>query len=530
MPLSGQSFIGAERASQIGQTFQALNPATGQKLDPPYYSASSSDVDKAANLASEAFPALAAASGKTKAILLRSIANKLDALQQPLAERAHIETALPMPRLLGEVTRTTSQLRLFASLLEEGSWVDARIDTPLPDRKPLPRPSLRSMLRPLGPVVVFGPSNFPLAFSVAGGDTGSALAAGCPVIVKAHAAHPGTSELVADAMQQAIADSGLPEGVFSLLFDAGIELGAALVRHPLVEAVAFTGSLGAGRALMDIAAARPRPIPCFAEMASSNPVFVLPYALRNGPDTLAQGLFNSFTLAAGQMCTKPGIVLVPDQPEAQAFQSRLIELVNKSVPYTLLTAGIAQAYARDTNHRASRATVVAGLPASAADPLCHAQARLFETSLEDYLRQPALAEELFGPDTLIVHCPSPGDYLRVAQALDGHLTATILGNEDDLAAHRDLVAVLQQKAGRLIFNGFPTGVEVAPAMVHGGPYPSTSNSQYTSVGTGAILRFARPVCFQNFPDAELPAELQAANPLGILRLVDSAPTLAALAP
>ena len=524
MPLTGQAFIGAQRAAHAGSTFQALNPSTGQSLDPPYFSASTADVDKAARLAGEAAPTLAAASGISKAALLRDIAARLDALQQPLAERAHLETALPMPRLLGEVTRTTGQLRTFASLIEEGSWVDARIDTPLPDRKPLPRPSLRSMLRPLGPVVVFGPSNFPLAFSVAGGDTASALAAGCPVIVKAHAAHPGTSELVGEVVQQAVAAAGLPEGVFSLLFDSGIEVGAALVRHPLVEAVAFTGSLGAGRALMDMAAARPRPIPCFAEMASTNPVFILPGALRSGPESLAQGLFNSFTLGAGQMCTKPGIVLVPDQPEAPAFQSKLADLVNQSAPFTLLTAGIAHAYARATTHRASQAATVAQAPASAADPACPAHAQLFETSLEAFLREPALSEELFGPDTLLVHCPSPADYLRVAQSLDGHLTASILGSEDDLAAHRDLIAILEQKAGRLIFNAFPTGVEVAPAMVHGGPYPSTSNSQYTSVGTGAIHRFARPVCFQNFPDAAVPQELQSTNPLGILRQVDGIPT------
>ncbi len=523
MPLTGLSFIGAKRGATAGATFQASNPATGEHLDPHYSSASTADVNQAAELAAEAFPALAAASGALKAALLRDIAARLDALQQPLAERAHLETALPMPRLLGEVTRTTSQLRLFASVLEEGSWVDARLDTPLPDRKPLPRPSLRSMLRPLGPVVVFGPSNFPLAFSVAGGDTASALAAGCPVLVKAHAAHPGTSELVAEAMQQAIAASGLPEGVFSLLYDSGIEIGAALVRHPLVEAVAFTGSLGAGRALMDMAAARPRPIPCFAEMASTNPVFILPGALRSGPEALAQNLFNSFTLGAGQMCTKPGIVLVPDQPELPAFQTKLVEIVNQSAPFTLLTAGIAHTYTRATNARAAQATLIAEAPQSPADPACPAHAQVFETSLDAFMNEPALAEELFGPDTVLVHCESAAQYMRVARSLDGHLTAAIFGKEDDLAAHRDLIAILEQKVGRLIFNGFPTGVEVAPAMVHGGPYPSTSNPQYTSVGTGAIHRFVRPICFQNFPDALLPDELQAANPLGILRQIDGVP-------
>ena len=524
MALTGLSFLGAQRGSQTGSAFQALNPATGELLDPHYYSASAAEVDQAAQLAAEASPTLAAASGALKGALLRDIAARLDALQQTLAERAHLETALPMPRLLGEVTRTTTQLRLFASLVEEGSWVDARLDTPLPDRKPLPRPSLRSMLRPIGPVVVFGPSNFPLAFSVAGGDTASALAAGCPVIVKAHAAHPGTSELVAEAMQQAVAASGLPKGVFSLLFDSGIEVGTALVRHSLVQAVAFTGSLGAGRALMDMAAARSCPIPCFAEMASTNPIFLLPGALRGGPEALAQSLFNSFTLGAGQMCTKPGIVLVPEQQEAKRFQSKLIELVKQSTPFTLLTAGISRAYSQAADARASQAARVAQAPATPADPACPAHAQVFETSLEEFMSQPELAEELFGPDTVLVHCPSPADYLRVAKSLEGHLTAAIFGTEEDLAAHRDLIAVLEQKVGRLIFNGFPTGVEVSTAMVHGGPYPSTSNPRYTSVGTGAILRFARPICFQSFPDGVMPEELQAANPLGILRQIDGVPT------
>lgn len=524
MPLTGLSFLGSKRGAPGGTPFQALNPSTGEQLAPIYFSASTTEVGQAAQLAAEAFPAYSATTGKAKATLLRSIADALDALQQPLAERAHLETALPMPRLLGEVSRTTGQLRTFAALAEEGSWVDARLDTPLPDRKPLPRPSLRSMLRPVGPVVVFPPSNFPLAFSVAGGDTASALAAGCPVIVKAHSAHPGTSELVAEVIQQQIAAAGLPEGVFSLIYDAGFEAGAALVRHPLIESVAFTGSLRAGRALMDIAAARPRPIPCFAEMSSGNPVFILPGALAAGAETLAQNLYNSFTLAAGQMCTKPGIVLLPDSPETPAFNAKLTALVEQAAPFTLLTAGIARDYTRLSTHRAAQAEVAAQAPAAQGQPACPANAQLFTTTLEEFLREPALSEEIFGPDTLLVHCQSSEEYLRAARALDGHLTASVFGTEDDLAANRELIAILEQKAGRLIFNGFPTGVEVAPAMVHGGPYPSTSDARYTSVGTGAILRFGRPVCFQNFPDAQLPAELQSANPLGILRQLNGAPT------
>ena len=524
MTLTGQSFIGSQRGALAGAPIQALNPATGELLGPVYYSASRTEVDQAAQLAAQAFPIYAATSGKAKGTFLRRIAEGLDAVQQQLAERAHLETALPMPRLLGEVSRTTGQLRLFASVVEEGSWVEARIDTAVPDRKPLPRPNLRSMLRPLGPVVVIGPSNFPLAFSVAGGDTASALAAGCPVIVKAHPAHLGTSELAAQVVQQAVAAAGLPEGVFSLLFDSGIDVGVALVRHPLVQALAFTGSLRAGRALMDLAAARPRPIPCFTEMASSNPVFILPGALKNGAGSLAQGLFNSVTLGAGQMCTKPGIVLLPQQPETAAFTGKLSDLVTQAQPFTLLTPGTARDYARLSGHRATQATLEAQAPASDAAAASPAKAQLFSTTLAEFLKQPELSEEIFGPDTLLVHCQSPEDYLRAAKALDGHLTATVLGSEDDLAAHRDLIAIIEQKAGRIIFNGFPTGVEVAHAMVHGGPYPATSDSRFTSVGTAAIYRFARPVCFQNFPDAQLPEELRAANPLGILRIVDGVPT------
>jgi NADP-dependent aldehyde dehydrogenase len=528
MPLTGFSFIGQQRGSSGGATIHAINPATGERLDPVYYSASPAEVDHAVQLAAQAFPVYAALSGKRKGTLLRTIADGLDAIQQQLAERAHLETALPMPRLLGEVTRTTGQLRTFAALVEEGSWVEARIDSALPDRRPLARPSLRSMLRPLGPIAVIGPSNFPLAFSVAGGDTASALAAGCPVIVKAHPAHPGTSELAAEVVQNAVAAAGLQEGVFSLLFDAGIEVGVALVRHPLVQAMAFTGSLRAGRALMDLAAARPRPIPCFTEMASCNPVFILPGALKNGADSLAQGLFNSVTLGAGQMCTKPGIVLLPRQPETSAFTGKLSELVAQAQPFTLLTPGIARDYARLSSHRATQATLEVQAPVTETALASPANAQLFSTSLAEFLAQPELSEEIFGPDTLLVHCQSPAEYLRAAHALDGHLTATVLGTEDDLAAHRELIAILEQKAGRLIFNGFPTGVEVAHAMVHGGPYPATSDSRFTSVGTAATLRFARPVCFQNFPDAQLPVELQAANPVGILRLVDGVPSREAL--
>jgi NADP-dependent aldehyde dehydrogenase len=526
MELSGFSFLGGRRGAEGGRRFQAANPATGEAVGPVYHSAAQEELEDAVRAAAEAFASYSRASGKARAAFLRRCADGFDTRKQDLAERAHMETALPMPRLLGEVGRTSGQLRLFAGFVEEGSWVQARIDPELPDRQPLPRPDLRSMLRPLGPVAVFGASNFPLAFSVAGGDTASALAAGCPVVVKAHPAHPGTSEIAAQILTDAGAAEGLHPGVFTMLFDAGTEIGAALVQHERITAVAFTGSLRAGRALMDLAAARPNPIPCFTEMSSGNPVFVLPSALRKGPAALAQSLFGSFTLGAGQFCTKPGIVLVGNAPEGPAFFSELKSLVEKSQPFTLLTAGIAQQYSRATAARSGQIPLAATAqtPESAAG--FAANSKLFTVCLDQLIGQPELADEIFGPDTLLVQCDSTADYVRAARALDGHLTATLLGDEDDLVVHRELVEVLEAKAGRLIVNGFPTGVEVTHAMVHGGPYPATSDPRFTSVGTQAIYRFAKPVCFQNFPQALLPPELRDGNPLGIARLRDGKPDAA----
>ena len=523
MELTGVSFLGNRRGPRDGATFHAFNPHSGHTLPPVYHAASPQEVEAAVALAHEAFASYSQASGKAKAAFLRRAADGFDHHKQEIAERAHLETALPMPRLLGEVGRTSNQLRMFAGVVEEGSWVQARIDPALPDRQPLPRPDLRAMLRALGPVVVFGSSNFPLAFSVGGGDTASALAAGCPVIVKAHSAHPGTSEFAAEIITSAVAAEGLHPGVFSVLYGSGSEVGSALVKHPLVCAMSFTGSLQAGRTLMNLCAARPVPIPCFTEMSSGNPVFVLPGALRKAPNQLAQNLFNSFTLGAGQFCTKPGIVLFPQAPEAQPFVDQLKSLVKESQPFTLLTAGIAREYGRASEARAKQVQVAAAAAVLEPSEAYHAQSQLFSVPVAELIAHPELADEIFGPDTLLVHCDGAQDYIGAAKALDGHLTATVLGDEDDLAANGELIRILEQKAGRLIFNGFPTGVEVTHAMVHGGPYPSTSDSRFTSVGSLAIYRFARPVCFQGFPQAALPLELQDANPLGIRRLRDGKP-------
>jgi len=419
------------------------------------------------------------------------------------------------------MARTCGQLRLFAQVAEEGSWVNARIDRADQERKPAPKPDIRSMLRPLGPVVVFGASNFPLAFSVAEGDTASALAAGNPVIVKAHAAHPGTSELVGRAVQESVRESGLPGGVFSVLFGSGSQIGTALMKHPSVKAGGFTGSRAAGRILMDVAASRPEPIPFYAEMSSTNPVFVLPGALSARAEAIATGLFSSFTMGAGQFCTKPGMVFLPQGAAASTFAEKLQKLVGGSAPFHLLTKIIHTSYDSAIAERKTNASVklVAEGPEAAAGAGFGVKPVLFETDAASFLGSD-LDSEIFGPATLFVRHSSRDQVLAIARSLEGHLTATIHGTEQDMHDFADLIAILETKVGRLVFNGFPTGVEVTHAMVHGGPYPSTSDGRSTSVGSRAIFRFTRLVCYQGFPDSALPDEMKDANPLGIWRMLD----------
>jgi 2,5-dioxopentanoate dehydrogenase len=517
--LQGLSLLGFHFASGRGPAFHAINPAGGSQLEPAYRSATLQELDSAARLAAEAFPVYRRLPGKPKAAFLRSIAAHIEEITQPLVARAMQETGLPSARLQGETARTCNQLRLFADLVEEGSWVGARIDPALPERKPLPRPDIRSLLRPLGPVAVFAASNFPIAFSVAGGDTASALAAGNPVLVKAHAAHPGTSELVGHALRQAVREHSLPEGVFSLLFDAGFEIGTALVQHPAIQAVGFTGSRAGGHALMAAASSRSEPIPVSAEMSSVNPVFILPGAMRERGEQIAAGLHASITLGAGQFCTKPGLVLLANDDQARNFARKLSDLVAGPASFTLLTPGIRSAYAKGVAERSASAQKLAEGPAPASSG-CATAAVVFQTDAEKFLRDPGLGEELFGPSTLLINYSTREQLLELARGLEGHLTATIHGTGQDLADYRELVEILETQVGRIIFNGFPTGVEVCHAMVHGGPYPATSDSRTTSVGTLAILRFARPVCFQGFPQHALPEELQDSNPLGIWRLLD----------
>ena len=505
-----------------GVRFRATDPSTGRALEPEFISASAQDVERAAELAAAAAPQLTAISPRERATFLRTIADELTADGATIVERAQLETGLPRPRLEGELARTAGQLRLFAEVVEEGSWVDARIDEALPDRKPLPRSDVRSMLRPLGPVVVFGASNFPLAFSVAGGDTASALAAGNPVIVKAHPAHPGTSELAGRAIVRAAAKCNLPAGVFALLFDHGTEVGTALVQHPAIQAVAFTGSTGGGQALMRLCTSRPQPIPCYAEMGSTNPLFILRGAMKERAADLAKGLQTSFTLGSGQFCTKPGLVFVPQQ-EADAFLDALRSGVSALGAHGMLTPSIAERYNTAVTERRGRgeAEWIAGFEGATAGDAATGGSAVFRVPLADFAANHELEEEIFGPTTLLVHYGEQRELIDVAKRLHGHLTATIHGTEDDLREASELVSVLETKVGRLLFNGYPTGVEVCHAVdFAGGPFPATSDSRTTSVGTRAIVRFARPVCYQDFPDTSLPRELRRGNPLGVQRMVN----------
>jgi alpha-ketoglutaric semialdehyde dehydrogenase len=519
--LLGHSIINGEPREGSGAGFRGFEPATGAELDPVYSSASAADVDLAADLAEEAFTVYGKLPGREKGRFLRHVAAGIEAITAELVERAHRETALPAARLQGEVGRTVNQLRLFAQVVEEGSWAMARIDPVQPERKPMPRADIRSVLRPLGPVAVFGASNFPLAFSVAGGDTASALAAGNPVIVKAHSAHPGTSELVGQVICASVRECGLPAGTFALLFGSGAQVGSALVKNPKVKAVGFTGSLSAGKALMDLAAARPEPIPCFMEMSSVNPLYVLPEALRTRGAEIGNGLFGSFTMGVGQFCTKPGLVFLPQDEYADALVAEMTARVEKAAPAAMLTAGICRSYKAGVGERQGHGAVKL-LAQGEAGGGAQVFAALFEVSGDELLCEPDLAKEIFGPSTLIVRYRDRQELMALTRSLEGQLTATLHGTDADIAEYGDLIGLLERKAGRLIVNGFPTGVEVCHAMVHGGPYPATSDSRNTSVGSQAIYRFARPVCYQDFPQAALPEELKDANPLGILRLVDGA--------
>lgn len=522
--IQGLALINGQPVRGHGEPFQAFDPSKNEAIGPDFNAVDAAQVEEACALAGAAFDAYRATSDHERADFLEQIAAQILALGDELIVRAMAETGLPRARLEGERGRTMNQLKLFAELLREGSWQDARIDTALPTRMP-PRPDLRLRFVGVGPVAVFGASNFPLAFSVAGGDTAAALAAGCPVVVKAHSAHPGTSELVGRAVVEAVKLSNLPAGVFALLTGSGHGIGDALVRHPAIQAVGFTGSRSGGTALMAAAAARPQPIPVYAEMSSINPVVLLPGALKARGADVATGFAASLTMGVGQFCTNPGLVLGLGGADFDRFAAAAAEALKPVPAATMLTPGIAGAYQRGEDQLAGQPQVATLLRGTSAG--CQGAPALFKTTGAAFLANPAMSAEIFGPASLLVACRDLDELLAVIEGLEGQLTATLQLQDDDeadLAAARRLLPALERKVGRILANGYPTGVEVSTAMVHGGPFPATSDGRSSSVGTAAIQRFLRPVCYQNLPRALLPAVLREPNERGVWRRRDGALT------
>ncbi|WOI56395.1 aldehyde dehydrogenase (NADP(+)) [Palleronia sp. LCG004] len=496
--------IAGERVSS-GATF-ASSPVTGAARDFPI--GTPDLIDRAVVTADDAFGAYAATTREDRAAFLKAIAEELETRVDEITETAMAETGLPEPRIRSvELPRTANQMRLFARHIRDSDYLDRRHDEPLPDRKPMPRPDLRMIQRPIGPVAIFGASNFPLAFSTAGGDTAAALAAGCPVVVKGHEGHPGTAELAAEAIEAARQRTGMPAGAFSFVHGGDHAVGQALVRHPLIRAVGFTGSLKGGRALFDLCASREEPIPFFGELGSVNPIFVLPEASAARGGEIGKNWAGSLTMGAGQFCTNPGIVIVMDGPGADALRDAAAAALRDAAPQTMLTDGIAAAY----REGAVRMREVRGVETVLETEPGARQATpfLFDTDAQTWLAEETLGEEVFGPVGLIVRCRDAGEMAAVARAMRGQLTVTFHMDDGDAAEMRTLLPLAERRAGRVLFNGFPTGVEVADAMVHGGPYPASTNFGATSVGTLAIRRFLRPVCYQDIPDSLLPDDLRA---------------------
>jgi len=525
MGLTGELFIASKRVTGANGSFKAVSPATGGEIEPSFTLATVDDVEAAAAAAEAAFPIYSNLPREKRAEFLEAAADEIDALGDALTERAMAETGLPAARLNGERGRTVGQLRLFAKELRLGEYLRARIDHAIEDRQPARKPDLRLRMVPVGPVVVFGASNFPLAFSTAGGDTASALAAGCPVIVKGHSAHPGTAELVAGAVTRAAQKTGMPAGVFSMLNGPGNSVGSALVKDPRVKAVGFTGSRGGGTALMKLAASRPVPIPVYAEMSSINPVFLLPSILEAKAEALGAAFVGSLTMGAGQFCTNPGLVLAVDGPALDRFTAAAADAVGVAPAQTMLSPGIHKAYESGVARMAS-APALSQLAEGQepGGPTC-GRAALFSIAAKDFIADiEGHSEEVFGSASLVIRCADVEEMLSVVGHLEGQLTATVHFDDGDIALGQRLVPLLERKVGRILANGWPTGVEVTDAMVHGGPFPSTSDGRSTSVGTLAIDRFLRPVSYQDLPAALLPADL-ADGDAGIPRRIDGKPTL-----
>jgi NADP-dependent aldehyde dehydrogenase len=517
--LTGGNFTGYTIGATSDQTFQAFSPALNSFLEDKFNLATETELEYVLQLANKAFATYRNLPATKRAEFLDAIADEIMALGDVLIERCSAETALPAARITGERGRTCGQLKMFAQLLRDGWWVDARIDTAQPQRQPLPKSDIRRMLIPIGPVAVFGASNFPLAFSTAGGDTASALAAGCPVVVKAHSSHPGTNELVSSAIIKAAKRTGMPEGVFSSVYLSHTDV-LKLVQHPVIKAVGFTGSRSVGMRLFNAAVARPEPIPVYAEMSAVNPVVLMDGALQTKGEKIAKDLAGSITLGVGQFCTNPGLVLAIENDNSKKFLQLLAGEIANTAPATMLNRNICKAYNEGVTLRQGKAELLAKASKEANKEKYEAQPVVHTVSAANFLAGKELSEEIFGPASLVVLCKNESELQSVLQSLEGQLTATVHATDADEKAIVPVVDIITQKAGRVIYGGYPTGVEVCHSMQHGGPFPSTTDGRSTSVGTAAIYRFVRPVAFQDFPDHLLPEALKNANPTNTLRLVD----------
>ena len=520
--MTGKNYIGNLQSAKGDHTFKTFNPELNKENDAVFTEASSEEIREAVNLASEAFKEYSTISGIKKATFLNTIADEILALDDTLIQMYCSETGLPEGRAKGERGRTVGQLRSFATLVAEGSWVEATIDTAQPNREPMPKLDLRKMNIALGPVVVFGASNFPLAYSTAGGDTAAALAAGCPVIVKSHPMHAGTGELVASAIIKAAEKTGMPNGVFSNLNSSGIEVGQELVAHSKVKAVGFTGSIKGGRALLDIAAKREEPIPVFAEMGSINPVVILPKALDNRNEEIAKTYAGSITLGAGQFCTNPGLILGIKSDSLSVFRNHLSQEIMDINPSCMLHPNIKKGYDSNKDKVVAQAKVSITANYESDVQNNYAQQAVVSVDGKSFLENPTLHLEVFGPFSMVVECANKEELETIIANLEGQLTGTIISDNDEITNFQKVIAAMQNRVGRIIFNGVPTGVEVCESMVHGGPYPASTDSRFSAVGITSIKRWVRPFSYQNWPNNLLPKELQNENPLEIFRSVDGA--------
>ncbi len=517
--ITGKNYIGNTLSNLGSKTFSTFNPKLNIENEWVFYEASDSEVDKAIELAVDAFKVYGTFSGKAKAEFLNQIIYEIEALGNELIDVYCKETGLPEGRAKGERGRTMGQLKSFADLIEEGSWVEPIVDTALPHREPVAKPDLRKMMMPLGPVAVFGASNFPLAYSTAGGDTASALASGCPVIVKSHPMHTGTGELVASTIINAAKKTGMPNGVFSNLNSSGISIGEKLVKHPKIKAIGFTGSLKGGRSLYNMAAKRDEPIPVFAEMGSVNPVILLPKALKDKGENWAKTYAGSITLGVGQFCTNPGLVFAIKSPELDDFIEVLSQEILKIEPSCMLNPKIKKNYIKNNSEVVAQkgvSTIV--VKEKTKDNF--ASQMIVAVSGEEFINNKTLHTEVFGPFSMIVKCMDKRQLEDVISCIDGQLTGTVISEDSEISDFSKMISILQNKVGRLIFNGVPTGVEVCPAMQHGGPYPASTDSRFGAVGTSAIKRWVRPISFQDWPNKLLPNELKDENPLQINRMIN----------